>query len=200
MDTGYFHVLGIVNNTAINMMVQMSFEIVTLSFAKQILLFFVSFKIDFYSNIVVLQCCVSVVQQSESAMHPFFFGFPSHIGHHRALSRVPCALQKVLISYLFIHNSVYLSISISQFIIPFPVPSWYPHVCSLCLCLYFCFADKFTYTIFPLEKEMEIHSSVLAWRIPGRREPGGLPSMGSPRVGHDWSDLPVAYHFSRFHI
>ena len=35
-----------------------------------------------------------------------------------------------------------------------------------------------------LEKEMAIHSSVLAWRIPGMVEPGGLPSMGSHRVGH----------------
>ena len=36
-----------------------------------------------------------------------------------------------------------------------------------------------------LEKEMATHSSVLAWRIPGTGEPGGLPSMGSHRVGHD---------------
>ena len=36
-----------------------------------------------------------------------------------------------------------------------------------------------------LEKEMATHSSVLAWRIPGTREPGGLPSMGSHRVRHD---------------
>ena len=36
-----------------------------------------------------------------------------------------------------------------------------------------------------LEKEMATHSSVLAWRIPGTREPGGLPSMGSHRVGHN---------------
>ena len=36
-----------------------------------------------------------------------------------------------------------------------------------------------------LEKEMATHSSVLAWRIPGMGEPGGLPSMGSHRVGHD---------------
>ena len=40
-----------------------------------------------------------------------------------------------------------------------------------------------------LEKEMATHSSVLAWRIPGTGEPGGLSSMGSHRVGHDWSDL-----------
>ena len=36
-----------------------------------------------------------------------------------------------------------------------------------------------------LEKEMEIHSSILAWRIPWTQEPGGLQSMGSPRVGHE---------------
>ena len=36
------------------------------------------------------------------------------------------------------------------------------------------------------------HSSVLAWRIPGKAEPGGLPSMGSHRVGHDWSNLAAA--------
>ena len=39
-----------------------------------------------------------------------------------------------------------------------------------------------------LEKEMATHSSILFWRIPGMEEPGGLPSMGSHRVGHDWSD------------
>ena len=43
-----------------------------------------------------------------------------------------------------------------------------------------------------LEKEMATHSSVLAWRIPGTAEPGGLPSMGSHRVGHDWNDLAAA--------
>ena len=55
--------------------------------------------------------------------------------------------------------------------------------------------SDFTFTFhFPaLEKEMETHSSVLAWRIPGMGEPGGLPSMGSHRVGHDWSDLAAAY-------
>ena len=47
--------------------------------------------------------------------------------------------------------------------------------------------SDFTFTFhFPaLKKEMATHSSVLAWRIPGTAEPGGLPSMGSHRVGHD---------------
>ena len=44
----------------------------------------------------------------------------------------------------------------------------------------------------PLEKEMATHSSVIAWRIPGMGEPDGLPSMGSHRVWHDWSDLEAA--------
>ena len=39
---------------------------------------------------------------------------------------------------------------------------------------------------------MATHSIILAWRIPGTGEPGGLPSMGSHRVGHDWSDLAAA--------
>ena len=47
----------------------------------------------------------------------------------------------------------------------------------------------FTFHFHALEKEMATHSSVLAWRIPRTEEPGGLPSMGSHRVGHDWSDL-----------
>ena len=47
----------------------------------------------------------------------------------------------------------------------------------------------FHFSLHALEKEMATHSSVLAWRIPGMGEPGGLPSLGSHRVGHDWSDL-----------
>ena len=43
----------------------------------------------------------------------------------------------------------------------------------------------FTFHLHALEKAMATHSSVLAWRIPGMGEPGGLPSMGSHRVGHD---------------
>ena len=48
-----------------------------------------------------------------------------------------------------------------------------------------------TFHIHALEKEMATHCSVLAWRMPGMGEPGGLPSMGLHRVGHDWSDLAV---------
>ena len=50
----------------------------------------------------------------------------------------------------------------------------------------------FTFHFHALEKGMATHSSVLAWKIPGTGEPGGLPSMGSHRVGHDWSDVAAA--------
>ena len=51
----------------------------------------------------------------------------------------------------------------------------------------------FTFHFHALEKEMTTHSSVFAWRIPGTGEPGGLPSMGSHRVGHDWSDSSSSF-------
>ena len=56
----------------------------------------------------------------------------------------------------------------------------------------------FTFHFHALEREMATHSSVLALRIPGTGEPGGLPSMGSHRVRHDWSDLAAAVSESDF--
>ena len=50
----------------------------------------------------------------------------------------------------------------------------------------------FTFHFHALEKEMVTHSSVLAWRIPGMAEPGGVLSMGSHRVGHNWNNLAAA--------
>ena len=64
----------------------------------------------------------------------------------------------------------------------------------------------FTFHFHALEKEMATYFSVLAWRIPGTGEPSGLPSMGSHRVGHDWSNLAAAapwkkcYNQTRKHI
>ena len=54
--------------------------------------------------------------------------------------------------------------------------------------------SNFTFTFYfhALEEAMATHPSVLAWRIPGTGEPDGLPSMGSHRVGHDWSGLAAA--------
>ena len=51
-----------------------------------------------------------------------------------------------------------------------------------------------------MEKEMVTHSSVLVWRIPETGKPGGLPSMRSHRVGHDWSDLAAAAAAAAFSL
>ena len=58
----------------------------------------------------------------------------------------------------------------------------------------------FTFHFHALEKEMATHSSGLAWRIPGTVEPGGLPSVGSLRVGQDWSDLAAAAAATRLYM
>ena len=55
----------------------------------------------------------------------------------------------------------------------------------------------FTFHFHALEKETATHSSVLSWRIPGTAKPGGLPSMGSHRIGHDWSYLAAAAYSNR---
>ena len=58
----------------------------------------------------------------------------------------------------------------------------------------------FTFHFHALEKEMATHSSVLAWRIPGTGKPGGLLSMGSHRVGHDWSNLAAANNCKIYYL
>ena len=62
--------------------------------------------------------------------------------------------------------------------------------------------SDFTFTshFHVLEKEMATHSRVLAWRIPGTAEPGGLPSVGSHRFGHDWSDIAAAAAWTEDHF
>ena len=72
-------------------------------------------------------------------------------------------------------------------------PGLCPCDCPHCFPLrYLCLQWSKTAYSSSLEKVMAIHSNILAWRIPGTAEPGGLPSMGSHRVGQDWSDLAAA--------
>ena len=63
--------------------------------------------------------------------------------------------------------------------------AWWASVCGVANSQTRLSNFTFTFHFHALEKEMETHSSVLAWRIPGMGEPGGLLFMGSHRVGHD---------------
>jgi len=68
--------------------------------------------------------------------------FPSHLGHHRALIEFPVLYSRFSLVIYFLYNSVHMLIPISQ-ITPPLFPPWFPCVCSLHLCLYFCFAISF---------------------------------------------------------
>ena len=85
--------------------------------------------------------------------YPLFSGFPSHLGRHGAFSRVLCAIHTYILYIVSIvcicmyRCIVYVKPNLA---IPshHPSPSCYPYICSLCLCLYFCLASKFTCMIF----------------------------------------------------
>ena len=70
--------------------------------------------------------------------------------------------------------------------------AWWAAVHGVAKCWTWLSDFTFTFHFHALEKEMATHSRTLAWRIPGTGEPGGLLSMGSHRVGHDWCDLAAA--------
>ena len=70
--------------------------------------------------------------------------------------------------------------------------SWWAAVHGVAKSLTWLSDFTFTFHFHSLEKEIATHSSVLAWRIPGTGEPRGLLSLGSHRVGHDWSNLAAA--------
>ena len=117
-------------------------------FSKNGLGFF--FLINFYLSTVALHCCTvfyhSKVNQLYVYMCPLIFGFPSDSGHYHELSRVLCAVRRVLISDLFHTEYQYVNPNL-----PFIPPPLLPlGVCTFVLyvCLCFCFANKTMYTIF----------------------------------------------------
>ena len=73
------------------------------------------------------------MHQPFTYMHSLPFGLPSYSGQHRALNRVPCAIQVFSSVIYFVHtiNSVYMSIPVSQIPPTHPHPPWYTYVCSI---------------------------------------------------------------------
>ena len=95
------------------------------------------------------------------------------------------------ISFMFV-SFLLLCSSYSCLENPMDGGAWWAAVCGVAKSRTWLRDFTFTFHFHALEKEMATHSSVLAWRIPGTGEPGGLPSMGSHTVRHDWSDLAAA--------
>ena len=98
-------------------------------------LFFFKFLLEYSCFTMLCQFLLySKLNQLYIYIYPLFFGFPSHLGHHRALSRVPCALQ-VLINYLFYtQQCIYVNPHLP--VHPTSLPPQYPYVRSLHLCLF----------------------------------------------------------------
>ena len=140
----------------------------------------------------------SKVHQLCIYMYPLFFRFFSHIGHYGVLSRVPVLYSRALFIISFIYSSVCIGegngtpLQCSCLENPMGGGAWWAAVHGVARSGTQLSDFTFTFHFHALEKKMASHSSVLAWRIPGMGEPGGLPSMGSHRVGHDWSNLAVA--------
>ena len=110
--------------------------------------------------------------------------------------------EKLLISMLTSEEGNFTPLRYSCLENPMDGGAWWAAVCGVAKSRTRLSDFIFTFHFHALEKEMSPHSSVLTWRIPGTAEPGGLPSMGSHRVGHDWSDLAAAavawYSYSIF--
>ena len=137
---------------------------------------------------------------------PSFFGFPSHVGDHRALSRVYCHIQSVLISYVYYtQQNIYLGFSGGSVIICLPMQEVQfqsllreigPHMsCSQKT------KNIKNRNIDSLEKEMATHPSILSWKMPWTEESGGLQSRGRKRVGRDSAtkqhvnpNLPIQFY------
>ena len=171
--------------------------------------FLIHLSLSFFSkiphwSIVDLQCCVSFRGRAKSFcytcayIHSYLLRVSSHIGHYRVSNRVPRVskrvptLQQVLVSYLFyIQQCIYDGegngnpLQYSCLETPMDGGAWQAAVHGVAKSRTRLSDFTFTFHFHALEKDMATHSSVLAWRIPETGEPGGLPSVGSHRVGHD---------------
>ena len=102
----------------------------------------------------------------------FFFKLFSHLGYYRVVNIVLGEGNATPLQYSCLEN-------------PMGGGAWWAAVHGVTKSRTRLRDFTFTFHFHALEKKMATHSSVLAWRIPGTEEPGGLPSMGSHRVGHD---------------
>ena len=126
------------------------------------------------------------------------FWISFYLGHHKHWVEFPVLYGWLSLVACFIHGSVYIGegngTPLQYFCLGNPMEggAWWAAVHGVAKSRTRLSDFTFTFHFHSLEKEMATHSSVLAWRIPGMGQPGGLLSMGLHRFGHDWSDLAAA--------
>ena len=120
---------------------------VDFTFSFQLLFIYSFIFLLEYSCFTLPILLYSKVNQSYTYIYPLFPGFISHLYHHTAPKDFSVLCIRFSLVIYFMHSSVYMSITFFQFT-PSPISPWYPYVCSLCVCLYFCFANQIISTIF----------------------------------------------------
>ena len=133
-----------------------------------------------YCVLLIINCvlliCSNSIDSAYSKNRVIFFLKPSFFS---TLYCLQCSFD-----FFLLHFSIsdYCTMSSLSVLLPLPALSrWNLPL----LCFY-------SWVFLAVEKEMATHSSILVWRTLWTEDPGGLPSMGSHRVGHDWSDLAAA--------
>ena len=140
-----------------------------------------------YSKRNQLDVCLWICIHTYIFIHPFYFGFPFHLVHHRTLSRAPCAIQQVLISYIYFYTQYDWCISVNPNLPLLPIFSFPPLLSifySACL-LHFSFVSKVicisfldstcmrSYTILvflfltylTLSDSFQVHPGLCKWRL-----------------------------------
>ena len=142
-------------------------------------------------NQIYIYTCVCVCLYTCTNVYPLFFQIHLPNRSYRVLRRVSVLYSRSLLIIYFICSSVYIRegngtpLQYSCLENPMDRGAWQAEVHGVTKSRTRLSDFTFTFHFHALEKEMATHSSVLAWRIPGTGEPGGLPSMGLHRVGHD---------------
>ena len=132
-------------------------------FFKNPISYHISFKNLFYGSIVIYNVAsICIVQQSDSVIYVCIFSYSFLLWF---------VTGYWIVGHAWVTNTHFTSL-VNQMV------KNLPEMQETCI--------RFLGQEDPLEKGMVTHSSILAWRIPQMEEPGGLQSMGSPRVGHDW--------------
>ena len=158
-------------------------------------LFFFFAKIQWIYNVVQFQVYSTVIQLFIYISRYIYIYILFHIlFHYRLLQNIeyislcytvgPCCLC-ILYSSVYIGEGNGTPLQYSCLENPMDGGAWQAAVHGVANSRTKLSDLTFTFHFHALEKEMATHSSVLAWRIPGTGEPGGLPSMGSHRLGHD---------------